>query len=178
MITNDQELRELLVQQMRRGLRLPDVARRLEVDPLVIEAFLGGAQLTNAAMALLPKILANGYTPPPHLATKSKPMGITLTAKAIKVSVPLDPAELSRLGEPKGPRTVLRIAVGGRVVVADVNSKAIRKAKTTIAQHGVDGVICFVQGRLEAGDVLAEAGLAAQPKAAKNADCETMKTHT
>jgi hypothetical protein len=169
----EHELRELLVSQMRRGLRLPDAARRLDVSPTAITAFLSGARLTDAAMALLPKILANGHmtpsAPPPHLAAKSRPMGPTLTARAIKCNVALDPKELAALPDPKTARVMLRIAVGGRVVVADVNSKAVRKAKVTIAAHGADGVICFVQGRLESGDVVAEAGLAAQPKVAKSA---------
>ena len=37
----------------------------------------------------------------------------------------------------------------------------------TILENGVDGTFCGLQGRLLAGDVLADAGLSAQLKAPK-----------
>jgi len=42
----------------------------------------------------------------------------------------------------------------------------LRKVAATIAEHGVDGVAVIMQGKLGAGDVIIEAGLSAQVKAA------------
>ena len=59
-MSDDQALRETLMQRMRsQGLKLPAVARRLEVSPRAIEAFLNGAKLNGAALAVLPEILAD-----------------------------------------------------------------------------------------------------------------------
>ena len=56
-----------------------------------------------------------------------------------------------------------------REVTADIAAKAIRKAQATIAESGPDQTVCFVQGKLVAGDILAEAGLVAQVKTPKPA---------
>jgi hypothetical protein len=92
-------------------------------------------------------------------------------ARALKATLVLNPAEIAALPDPPNgvPRAALKIEVDGRTVAADVNAKALRKAKATIAQHGVDNVSVILQGKLAAGDVLAEAGLVAQPKLAKPA---------
>jgi hypothetical protein len=63
---------------------------------------------------------------------------------------------------------VLTIAVAGRTVTADVAAKALRKAKATIAEHGVEQVALILQGKLD-GNAVLEAGLVAQPKTPKPA---------
>jgi hypothetical protein len=56
----------------------------------------------------------------------------TLTARALKCTVLLDPAELEGLALAEGtPRLQLRILVDGRTVTADVAAK-----KAVIAEHG------------------------------------------
>ena len=45
----------------------------------------------------------------------------------------------------------------------------MRKAHATISQAGPDGVVAMLQGRLDAGDVLTDAGLSCQPEAPKPA---------
>jgi hypothetical protein len=91
-----------------------------------------------------------------------------LQGKAIKATIPLDPARLLDLRIGQGDvRTVLTIDAGGRRVTADLASKSIRKAQATIREHGVDGTFCAIQAKLAAGDVLTEAGLLAQVKAPK-----------
>ena len=93
-----------------------------------------------------------------------------LTARALKVTLMLDAQELAALPEPTSARIVLQIAIaGGRTVNADIAAKALRKAKATIAEAGVDGVVCIIQGKLLADGAIEGAGLVAQPKTPKAA---------
>ena len=96
----------------------------------------------------------------------------TLTTRALKCTVVLDPAELESLALVEGiPRVQLNIRTAdGRTVTADIAAKAVRKARAVIAEHGVTGVAAFLQGKLGKGDVLLEAGLVAQPKMPKPAE--------
>ena len=90
------------------------------------------------------------------------------SARAIKVTLVLDPTAFSGLAVPEGrPRHVLPVDVGGRVVKADLACKAIRKAVAAVAEHGPQGVALLLQGQLEAGDKLSSAGLSAMPKTPK-----------
>jgi len=93
----------------------------------------------------------------------------TLTTRALKCTVLLDPAELEAITLVDGiPRVQLNIRVAdGRTVTADIAAKAVRKARAVIAEHGAAGVAVLLQGKLGNGDVLLEAGLVAQPKAPK-----------
>ncbi len=95
----------------------------------------------------------------------------TLTTRALKCTVLLDPAELEAITLVDGiPRVRLTIRVAdGRTVTADVAAKAARKARVVIAEHGAAGVAVLLQGKLGNGDVLLEAGLVAQPKVPKPA---------
>jgi hypothetical protein len=65
------------------------------------------------------------------------------------------------------PRTTLCIKVAGRNVAADIASKSLRKAITTIAENGADQCVAIVQGKLERADTLSEAGLVVQLKTPK-----------
>lgn len=94
----------------------------------------------------------------------------TLTGRALKVTIVLDPAEVLTLRIPDGSsRMILKIAAGGRTATADIAAKSLRKAQTTIREAGSDGCAAILQGKLGAGDVVSEAGLVAQIKAAKDA---------
>jgi hypothetical protein len=94
-------------------------------------------------------------------------MELKLESRALKVTALLDPAALVGVEVPNGlSKATLRVAVAGRSVTAEVNAKSLRRAVTTIAAEGPDAVMLLPQGRLEANDVLAEAGIAAQQKAA------------
>ena len=90
----------------------------------------------------------------------------TLTTRALKCTILLEPAELEGLALVDGhPRVQLNIRTAdGRTVTADVAAKAVRKAQAVIAEHGVAGIAALLQGKLGQGDVLLEAGLIAQPK--------------
>ena len=97
-----------------------------------------------------------------------------LTARAIKVGLVLDPAELAAAPEPPGGRVVLqiRVADSGRIVTADVASKAVRKARATILEHSADQVALLVQGKLGSGNEVIEAGLVAQVKVPKQVEAK------
>jgi len=65
------------------------------------------------------------------------------------------------------PRTVLNVRLPDRTVSADLNTKSVRKAIAAITEFGPDGCSAIIQGRLNAGDIIVEAGLVVQPKMAK-----------
>lgn len=91
-----------------------------------------------------------------------------LTAKSLKVTCVLDPAAVALVPTPNGqPKVTLTVAAGGRTLKADVNAKSLRRCIATISDTGPDNVAVILQGKLEAGDVISEAGIVAQPKVAK-----------
>ena len=93
-----------------------------------------------------------------------------LTARSLKATLVLEPAQLAELVVRDGvPRVQLRIEVDGRTVTTDIAAKSARKALATIREQGPDGVMAILQGKLGTGDVLLEAGLVVQPKAPKAA---------
>ena len=93
-----------------------------------------------------------------------------LTGRALKVTVVLDPAQLAEISVPDGagPQR-FQIEVAGRKVTGQLNAKSLRRAVAMVVEHGTGSVAVIVQGKLEAGDVLADAGIAAQLKAPKTA---------
>ena len=94
----------------------------------------------------------------------------TLNGRALKVTIVLNPAELIALPVPDGsPRVILKIAASGRTITADIAAKSLRKAQATIREAGADGCAAIIQGKLEANNVVTEAGLVAQIKMAKEA---------
>jgi hypothetical protein len=87
-----------------------------------------------------------------------------LNARAMKVTVVLDPAEVAEIIARDGqPRVAIAIRLPDRRVTADLNAKSVRRALATITEHGPDGVSVVVQGKL-VGDIITEAGIMAQPK--------------
>jgi hypothetical protein len=95
----------------------------------------------------------------------------TLTARALKCTVVLDPQELAAIDPGVVARIVLhvRLADGSRTVTADIAAKSLRKVQGLLAEHGTDAVAVILQGKLIRGDVLAECGLVGQLKAPKPA---------
>jgi hypothetical protein len=61
-------------------------------------------------------------------------------------------------------RVTVSIRVGARLLTADLSAKSVRKAHAAVSEHGAEGVVAMLQGKLVEGDVLAEAGLTVQPK--------------
>jgi hypothetical protein len=88
-----------------------------------------------------------------------------LTGRALKVTVLLDTAAILAQPVPEGrPRIILRIKVPDRTVTADIATKSLRRAQATIKEHGIEGCVAMIQGKLIAQDQIAEAGLSVQPK--------------
>jgi L-2-hydroxyglutarate oxidase LhgO len=99
---------------------------------------------------------------------------IRTSARKLKATLVLDAQPLAslKIAELVGARTLLTIEVGGRHLKADLNTKSLRRALMTLAEHGPDAVTLVIQGVLTAGDRLDEAGLAAQVRAKAEAVAE------
>ena len=77
--------------------------------------------------------------------------------------------EVRTLPDPGGQaRCQLAITCEGKVYTADIATKALRKAKSTIAANGAEHVFAMVQGKLK-GNEITECGLVAQVKTPKPA---------
>jgi hypothetical protein len=108
---------------------------------------------------------------PPKASTSRNPAAmakLTLSARALKITIPLDAMEVRALPDPGGqaPRCQLAITCEGKVYTADVATKAVRKAKSTISANGAENVFAMIQGKLR-GNEIVEAGLVAQVKTPK-----------
>jgi hypothetical protein len=64
----------------------------------------------------------------------------------------------------------LRIRLPDRKLSADIAAKSLRKAQTAIREVGAVAVAVVLQGCLVEGDIIAEAGLTAPPKAKHGSD--------
>jgi hypothetical protein len=67
---------------------------------------------------------------------------------------------------PDDARCLLAIACDGKVYTADIATKALRKAKSTISANGAENVFVMVQGKLKNNEIT-ECGLVAQVKTPK-----------
>jgi hypothetical protein len=109
-----------------------------------------------------------------HASASSKPSLIelhgrlALTSRAVKVTLVVDPAQLAgvTLAEGAGPEPFV-VEAGGRRVSGTLNPKTLRKVMATVREHGPAQVAVIIQGRLELGDIVAEAGIQAQIKTPK-----------
>jgi hypothetical protein len=89
-----------------------------------------------------------------------------LHARALKVTIVLDPGEVASLPKPRDgvARVELRVAVAGREVTADLKAKSLRKVLSTISESGADRVAVILQGKPGPGDRLEDGGIVAQLK--------------
>jgi hypothetical protein len=103
----------------------------------------------------------------PERAFKPKDKSVTrltVTARAIKVTVPLDPAVVATLPTPDGQaRSELSVSCDGKLYAANVATKSLRKVKATIAANGAENVFVMLQGKLRDSEI-AECGIVAQVK--------------
>jgi len=67
------------------------------------------------------------------------------------------------------PRVRLRIRLPDHTLTAEIAAKSLRKAQKAIREASANNIVLVLEGRLIAGDVIAEAGLGAQPRAHPNA---------
>jgi hypothetical protein len=91
---------------------------------------------------------------------------LSVTARAIKVSVPLDPAAVGALPLPNQERVELAVGCDGLRYAASISTKSLRKAKSTISANGAEKVFVMLQGKLKGNEIL-ECGLVAQVKIVK-----------
>ena len=76
---------------------------------------------------------------------------------------------MAALPAPDGQsRSRLAITCDGKIYSADIATKALRKAKATIAASGAENVFVMVQGKLRNNEII-ECGLVAQVKTPKPA---------
>jgi hypothetical protein len=92
-----------------------------------------------------------------------------LDTRGLKCVALVEPSELARINVPDStPRVTIRLrTLDGREVMADLNTKSLRKGIAAVAQYGTDGCVCMVHGKLvrtATVDELAEAGLSVQPR--------------
>jgi hypothetical protein len=90
---------------------------------------------------------------------------LSVTARAIKVSVPLDPAAIGMLPLSDRERVELAVSCDGQQYATSVSTKSLRKAKNAIAANGADAVFVMLQGKLKGNEII-ECGLIAQVKGA------------
>lgn len=89
------------------------------------------------------------------------------TAKALSVKLVLDPAPLAGVVVPNGqPRIEITVDACGRTLRAELNAKSARRAVASINELGPAAVVCILQGKLNDGDVITEAGIVVAPKVA------------
>jgi hypothetical protein len=88
----------------------------------------------------------------------------TITARSVKVTIPLDPAAVLGLAVKDGQaRVKFTVTHDSGALRADVSSKSVRKVQAAVRANGVENVIVLLQGKLGHGEVL-ECGLTAQVK--------------
>jgi hypothetical protein len=138
-----------------RPVSAPSSTPRATVEPAALRT----AALRAEAKAARPK-------PKPLVTVVIPPNAVSLTARALKVTLVLDAAQVGQIDLRDGQTTTpFIIEVAGREVRAQVSPKGLRKALGIIGQHGPDHVAVILQGKLGPSDVLAEAGLVAQVRA-------------
>jgi hypothetical protein len=91
----------------------------------------------------------------------------TLSARALKATLVVDAAAVAGIQVPNGvPKFAVQIQLPDRIVTTELNAKSLRRAVTAIATAGEpESVAVVLSGKLEAGNVLTEAAIVAQPRA-------------
>lgn len=173
------EPRRLAVEEARKGRLRPLEARRAKAFPAPFASRKppshppqrapssrtpnqGADAMTDRPIITLPTRPSGPIGPPPRPAERivaPPPPRPTLTAQRLKITVALNADELLAVPPPDGkPRVRLRIRLPDRKLTADIAAKSLRKAQAAIREAGADTVA-----------LIAEAGLTAQLKAAKQA---------
>jgi hypothetical protein len=88
---------------------------------------------------------------------------LVVTARSVKLTVPLDAADMAAMPVPEG-RAKFAVNYEGGMLEADVASKSLRKAQGVIREHGPDNTFVMLQGKLGRGGEILECGLVAQVK--------------
>jgi hypothetical protein len=94
---------------------------------------------------------------------KSSMTKLSVTARAVKVSIPLDATAIAILPVPSQERVELVVDCDGARYTANIATKSLRKAKSTISANGAEKVFVMLQGKLKNNEII-ECGLVAQVK--------------
>jgi hypothetical protein len=122
------------------------------------------------------KCLGYKITPKSVKAVESKPApkksnvdkGVAkATAKSAKITLVLDPASITKIDSIGQKHTKLKITVEAMVFEVDLNSKSYRKALAAIDELGAENCNAILQGTMKEKGKIEGAGLAVQPKKAK-----------
>jgi len=89
------------------------------------------------------------------------------TSKAVKVTLVLDPAGITRVDSIGQKQVKVRITVEAMTLEADINSKSYRKAIAAIDELGAENCNVILQGSMKIQGKIEGAGLVVQPKKAK-----------
>jgi ribosomal protein L28 len=93
---------------------------------------------------------------------------LSVTARAMKVLVPLDPAAVGMLPTPNQERVELVVSCDGQQYTTSISAKSLRKTKNVISANGASAVFVMLQGKLK-GHEIVEGGITAQVKVVKAA---------
>src|SRR5262249_31639208 len=91
---------------------------------------------------------------------------LVVTARAVKITIALDPTAINALALPNQERAELVVSCDGVRYTANISTKSLRKAKNTIAASGADAIFVALQGKLKDREII-ECGLVAQIKTMK-----------
>jgi hypothetical protein len=135
--------------------------RRAQTNPAAARDYAEGeAHRANAETRPAP--------PPPSPERPPRAHGraatLELSAKAIKLTLVVDPSAVAGFVVSGGDRVRFRVQAGARKLTGELNPKTVRKVIATIAEHGAEAVAVVLQGKLGDGDVVEEAGITVQVK--------------
>jgi hypothetical protein len=102
-----------------------------------------------------------------HRQASGGAAGNTVVARAVKVTIPLQPDSVAALAVPEsGPaRVKLSVSFDAGTLRTEIAAKSVRKAQRVLAENGPDAVFCMLQGKLAPKNEIVECGLVAQVKA-------------
>src|SRR5262245_4650928 len=79
---------------------------------------------------------------------------LSVTARVIKVTIPLDPAAIHTLPLPDQQRIELIVGCDGQRYSASISTTSLRKAKNTIDTNGAEKVFVMLQGRVKGNEII------------------------
>jgi hypothetical protein len=91
---------------------------------------------------------------------------LSLTARTMKVTIPLDATAIAMWPTPSQERIELVVRCDGLGYAASISTKSLRRAKSTISANGAEKVFVMLQGKLKGSEII-ECGLVAQIKITK-----------
>ena len=106
---------------------------------------------------------------------RSAPPGAKVTARAVKITVVMEPAAVVAALQPFATvehHVPMVVEAEGRNLTAEFAPKAVRRALAAIREFGTDACVTTIVGKLRGDNSIAEAGLMAQPKTPKPAKDE------